>query len=96
MSTREWQIYILVYIIKLVVGFPSELVYTVSGNRRKCKELMEAHNDFSYKNYLQVSLPSDDAYKIIADISFLSAIASLLLFNYIIPIIMTAHIFSIN
>lgn len=89
-------LYILVYIIKLVVGFPSELVYTVSGNRQKCKELMEAHNDFSYKNYLQVSLPSDDAYNIITNISFLPAIASLLLFNYIIPIIMAAHIFSIN
>lgn len=57
---------------------------------------MEVHNDFSYKNYFQASLPSDDAYKIITDIFFLPAIASLLLFNYIIPIIMAAHIFSIN
>lgn len=82
--------------IKLIVGFPAELLYTISGNRRKCKEWMEAHNDFSYKNYFQANLPSDEAYNIITNISFLPAIASLLLFNYIIPIIMAAHIFSIN
>ena len=85
-------LYILIYVKNIIVDLPAEIIYTLSGRRREEKEMCEAYNDTSYKNFFQENFLSNDTLDILKLVSIFPALLTLLLFN-IISVIMVSWIY---